>query len=298
MVAMMLVAVAWPAHGDETDNFTCRSRLTVDAQPALDEALTARIQIAIDRANSQGGSCGHACLTRELRRQAGSSAPALGTWIPHSRFARLAGREAAVERCHLRFGDSIYGAHPYNQPWLWPATHRIIFLADSILLSGRVIGLDKLDHFIREGRAHYDALARGRHLDEVLKQEQGRSDRPFALTEHGLRGRALTGVMSYADLAAGYDGLRFWRDLLVFGEARSLVTYDEHVRRFVMVRSFSFADYVTDAWDETVNRSQFHPALGREVDDILRARAVRMDDCRHLADLPDASLYVNPDCLH
>jgi hypothetical protein len=68
------------------------------------------------------------------------------TLIPHSRLAAWIGRQPDIDRCRLRFSESIYGARPYNQPWLVPFTGRIIFLADSFRLSGRVVGLDKIDH--------------------------------------------------------------------------------------------------------------------------------------------------------
>jgi hypothetical protein len=64
-----------------------------------------------------------------------------------------------------------------------------------------------------------------------------------------------------------------------------------------VVRQFSFATYVTDAWDEAINRSVLHPALRREVEAAVRARDVAPTDCRRLAQLPDARLYVNPECL-
>jgi hypothetical protein len=77
------------------------------------------------------------------------------------------------------------------------------------------------------------------------------------------------------------------------------VAYDAASGRFVQARAFTFAAYVSDAWDEAINYSGFHPALGREVETALRARGLTLPirDCRALASLPDARLYVNPGCL-
>ena len=297
IAAVMAMSLADPVAADETDNYTCRSRLTVDSQPALDRLVNERIQLAVDRANAKGARCDAACMAREIRRLIGSSEPAPVTWIPHSRLALWVARRSGVERCRVSFSDSIYGARPYDQPWLFPVTRRVIFLADSILLSRSVVGLDKIDHFIREGQAHYDAFERGRILSDILRDELGRAARPLAMTEYGLKGRALTGVVSYADLAAGYAGFLFWRDLLAVDRPQSFVAYDDATRRFVVRRQFTFAGYVSDAWDEAINRSGFHPALGREVEQALRARDVAPFDCHRLADLPDARLYVNPECL-
>jgi hypothetical protein len=51
-----------------------------------------------------------------------------------------------------------------------------------------------------------------------------------------------------------------------------LVALDAPRGRYVQARVFTFVDYVTDAWDEAINVSDFHPTLRREVDAALRAR--------------------------
>jgi len=296
-----IVAAPASAHADETDNISCHGRLTVDAEAMLDGWVNARIRSAVDRANRRGvDSCEADCLFGELRREIGSSVPVPWTWIPHSRFAVWIANTAGVDRCRLRFQESIYGGRPYNQPWLFPVTGRIIFLADSILLSGRVVGLDKIDHFIREGRAHHDAFVRGAaSIEDILTGELGNARQPLAPTEHGLKGLALTGVVSYADLAASYAGFRFWQDLLTLGRPGSLVAFDAASQRFVGRRAFTFAAYVNAAWDESINRSRFHPALGRDVTRALQSggHPTMTSDCAALVVLPDAHLYVNPECF-
>lgn len=309
MAALTLAGLATRVHADETDNFTCRSQLAIDAQPVLDRRVSDLIQRAVDRANRKRPECDAACLARELRRLVGGSAPSPATLIPHARLALWAAGRDDMDRCRIRFSESIYGARPYDQPWLWPLTHRVIFLADSILLAGHVVGLDKIDHFIREGQVHYDEVKQGRQLEDTLRAALGQSDRPLAMTEYGLRGRALTGVLSYADLAASYAGFLFWRDVLTLDRPGSFVSVEETTNHFVVQRRFTFADYVTEAWDEAINRSEFHPELRRQVDAAVRdrdfggglgrdlGRHLTISDCRHLAQLPDARLYVNPECF-
>ena len=295
-----LIAAPALAHADETDNITCRDRLTVDAQAVLDDWVNTRIRTAVERANRRDFvPCRAECLTGDLRRDIGSSMPAPWTGIPHSRFAMWIASAPGVERCRLRFQESIYGTRPYNQPWLFPVTGRIILLADSILLSGHVVGLDKINHFIREGRAHYDAFTLShRSIDAILADELGHPRQPLALTEHGLKGGALTGVVAYADLAASYAGMMFWQDLLTLGRPGSFVAFESSSARFVVTRAFTFADYVTAAWDEAINRSRFDPALGRDVARKLQAAGRRPTPaCEALVGLPDAQLYVNPECF-
>ena len=289
------------ARADETDNFTCRNRLSRDSLGTLDALMNARIREAIDRANRrEGGNCDASCLLRELRERIGGSYPSPVTLIPHSRFARWINEQPDVERCHLKFRESIYGAKPYDQPWLFPFTGRVIFVADSILLSGRVVGIDKINHFIREGLAHWRAIdRRSGDIRSVLKRELGPPRRQFRWTEYGLKGMSTTGVLAYADLAAGYFGYRFWSDLLSLDRPESFVAYDAMGQRFTQQRAFSFAAYVNDAWDEGINCSTLHPTLAREVATALRHRSMTcpVNDCQALAGLPEARLYVNPACL-
>ena len=85
---------------------------------------------------------------------------------------------------------------------------------------------------------------------------------------------SLTGVLSYADLAAGYFGYLFWKDLLSMESPESFVVYSASEAAFVQRRPFTLAAYVNDAWDESINCSTFHPALAREVAAALRDRSM------------------------
>jgi len=299
--AALMLTVPSAASADETDNFTCRARLSSDSLAILDSWVNARIQEALGRANRRAaGQADEAALVRELRKAVGGSVPHPYTLVPHSRFERWIDGQSEIDRCHLSFAETIYGARPYNQPWLYPFLGRTVLVADSILLSGRVVGVDKINHFIREGLANWRAVDRRREsIAEVLARELDPASTGWHWTEYGLKGMSLTGVLSYADVAAGYSGFRFWEDLLQLGRERSLVAYDAPLGQFVQVREFTFAAYVTDAWDEAINYSTYHPTIGREVAAALRARGMTMPvrDCRPLADLPDARLYVNPACL-
>jgi hypothetical protein len=299
--AVFFLAVPSGVSADETDNFTCRARLSRDSLAILDSWVNAQIQQALARANRRGSErADEAGVIRELQKAVGGSVPDPFTLVPHSRFERWIDGQSQVDRCHLAFEETIYGARPYNQPWLYPFLGRTVLVADSILLSGHIVGVDKINHFIREGLTNWRAVSgRGEDISDVLSRELDPALGGWNWTEAGIKGMALTGVLSYADVAAGYSGFRFWEELLQPRRERSMVAYDAALGRFVQVRNFTFAAYVTDAWDEGVNYSTFHPVLRKEVEAAVQARGMTMPvrDCRPLADLPAARLYVNPACL-
>lgn len=299
LVAVGLVASA-PVRADETDNFTCRVRPLTDALPVIDRLMNDRIQDALARANQPGGApCDAACLFQHLQAVVGANDRHPLTGIPHAVVARAVARHPEVNRCHLAFRESIYGARPYDQPWLLPFTGRIIWLADSIRVAGRVVGIDKINHFLREGLAHWRAERSGADVAAIMTRELGRPGRRWRMTEYGLKGRALTGVLAYADLAASYGGLGFWRDLLSVGHADAYIGFDGQAGRYIQQRPFTWAAYVNDAWDEAINCSAVQPALWKDVRPALDRLALRcpVTDCQVLSSLPDAALYVSPACL-
>ena len=234
---------------------------------------------------------------RELQADIGGVYRHPLTGIPHSRFERWIGDRTDVDRCRIGFRDSIYGARPYNQPWLFPFTGRIILIADSIRVNGRLIGIDKINHFIREGLSHWrDAREPGGSITAVMRKELGPPGRQFRWNEYGLKGWSLTGVLAYSDLAASYSGYRFWSDISSIGQPASLVARDATSGRFVTRRPFTFAEYVTDAWDEGLNCSEFQPGLARQVASALAKRTMTCPaaDASSLSGLPDGRLYINP----
>ena len=301
LVAALAVIPA-VASAEEADNFTCRARLTRDALVLLDGWINSRIADAIATANRRaaGSGCDAKCMQAALRGTVGASYPNPVTLIPHSRLSGWINKQPEIERCHLDFSDTIYGAKPYNRPWMFPFYGRIIFVADSIRVTGRTVGVDKFDHFIREGLDHWKYMTE-EHGDIAasVAREMGPPKKQWSWTEYGLKGLTMTGVVAYADIAAGYFGSRFWNEIMTFGQKDSYIAFDEATHRYVQRRTFTFADYVNDAWDESLNPSTFDPKLGVEVDAALKARSMTsaIGHCHGLAALPQAVLYVNPSCL-
>jgi hypothetical protein len=298
-VVFLTFAVAARSFANETDNFTCRSRPLEDSIGAVDALVNAKIHEAVARANARG-ACDASCLVRELQKSVGDNVRNPLTGIGHARLAGMIENAPGIDRCHIKFKESIYGARPYNQPWLVVFNGRIIFLADSIRLAGRVVGTDKINHFIREGLAHWRAVHEdGVGIESVMAHELGAPGWQLRLNENGLKGMTLTGVLSYADLAASYSGFRFWSDLLTPDMPESFITRDATTGRLAQRRTFSFVSYVNDAWDETINRSAFHPVLARQVAAALRDRSMDVPNasCRPLTELPYSHLYLNPWCF-
>ncbi|MFC6672729.1 hypothetical protein [Marinobacterium aestuariivivens] len=163
-------------------------------------------------------------------------------------------------------------------------------LSEWVNLAGYRVGLDKLGHFFAQGWQYFELTA----LDgETL-------ERALALGRHQEEGRygyLTTGIFSYADLAANFNGWRFWNRILLhdrdplggFVENLFLSPYVsceirllESIRQRTLVRAwryhgnFDIADYVDGAWDEGNNCNNYRtPIIQDKV--LARIRRIRRD---------------------
>lgn len=122
----------------------------------------------------------------------------------------------------------------------------------TLKFDGILLGVDKLGHFFAQGFEYMS-----KYRDEKLtswgqsEEELLESVRTLgAESESGIYGFKTTGIFSYADLAANWQGFQFYRALL--DGPNPYIKRDE-TGRWVLARRFDFADYVTDDWDEVLN---------------------------------------------
>ena len=108
------------------------------------------------------------------------------------------------------------------------------------------IGADKFSHFFNEGHNYYKRLSRfNGNMNKVL--EYGHN------MEAGMWGIRSTGVYSYADLVANFEGLSFFQSL-VEGETPY---YSCIQNKWTQVREFDWIEYVNHGWDEGMNCNRF-----------------------------------------
>lgn len=128
-------------------------------------------------------------------------------------------------------------------------------LAPAIRVGSVVVGIDKLGHFLSQGWFYFQKER------EIRAADPGASDAAVARRirqyghelEDSYLGLGGTGVYSYADLAANWQGLVFFRAL--FSNSNPYIAMDAK-GRYRLARSFHIVDYVNDAWDEVINPSR------------------------------------------
>lgn len=159
---------------------------------------------------------------------------------------RFANDSVTISKVTSSVADSIYKNTPYEKS----IVGRLFGLGAVINLHGHHVGTDKLSHFLDIGndlywdhRAHH-SIAR---LLETIKNQ-----------EEGILGFVTTGVKSYGDMAADMDGFRFWSEVIDEGASNPYFACENN--RLRQVRKFHWADYVSSAWTEAVNCSEYSSA--------------------------------------
>lgn len=140
-------------------------------------------------------------------------------------------------------------------------------LAPVVQTKGIYFGIDKLSHFGSTGRRylkHYlKKLEKG-----YSKEEAVRSAIRFGLSnEAGILGLWPSGVFSYGDMEANYQGFQFYLSLCLESEKPLL----ENVNGYWILRADpDIRKYVNPSWDESYNHSYFAPGIWSRTKAIIK----------------------------
>ncbi len=157
--------------------------------------------------------------------------------------------------------DSIYGSWSVFNGYLLgrkKAAKSPLALAPLIRLGDVIVGTDKLEHLFGMGFQYFDRYyLRGHSLKRVLK-------RGIFFEKTILGGNILaTGVFAYSDLAANFNGMRFWNSML---QKRDDILGQEHNQgpylscesaKWVQIKEIDFTAFLDLSSDESINCSKF-----------------------------------------
>lgn len=259
----LLLSYAAPAHAKELDQFSDRLRVLeyyaggyeqISGAPSperVDALLDAKMNELLDELAqrlSADPSADEAALVAHARSV--FQHPLLAELItPYEEWAK---RDPRLPLYRVR-DKGIYG-HAVNYDDMRMTWY--IELSPIIQVSGVLIGLDKLGHFLAQGFQyfeHYRSLGPAMTVPEraARVREYGHEQ------EVGQLGIATGGVYSLADLASNWAGMLFF--LALFDDVR--VEAEQHARYFARdaegvyrrARDFHWSEWVTADWDEVIN---------------------------------------------
>ncbi len=264
-----------PALASEIDSFTHRYDTSLkDSQKIIHLKANQFLNEALKLANAENKGCSEAVLYKNLRHffknhMKGKLTP----FIIHS---------PKVSKYVMNFKDSIY------RDFKWYDAFSIIFIqtiyknmAGPILRMGPYyIGADKFEHMFGRGWKYFEKYyLKNNSLLKVMEFGH-RSERIYL-------GANTTGVYSFADLSANFNGMRFWNDMLgkhadILGEKFQVKPYvrcDEN-KQWIQNNQINFLHYIDDSFDEAINCSEFRnqkilTKVLNQIDSLERDKGLR-----------------------
>ncbi len=128
------------------------------------------------------------------------------------------------------------------------------FLARILRIGDVYLGTDKIGHFLGSGFKYFKKYyLKGQSLGQALMIGWK--------AESNLLGSKTTRVISYADMLANFNGMRFWNHILQKEEdilGQNLGPYINcQENRWVQIKAMDWGDYIDHGFDETINCSRF-----------------------------------------
>lgn len=300
LLLAVIASLCWRGVGiaAEVDNITPLDLQLPDTLSELNAIFNERIHEGVDRANAdrtlvgdivdidiitQRKDCDEDRLYNELRKALFQSFTASLGLKGYALDLQL--REHLSDKSYaLPLRDSIYRDIDYLEGF----SLKLKELSDVVNVDGHLIGLDKIGHFFAEGWQYFDkANDSDGGLEGALPWGSEK--------EAGLFGYTTTGIYSYADLVANFEGWRFWNKVLLKQDDplkgpldrlfdRAYVSCDVQllasIREWRLVRAweanarFDLSDYISAAWNEAVNCNSYaNPVIEAKI-------RARIDDAR------------------
>jgi hypothetical protein len=232
----------------ELDSFTGRYGWKLkDASKVINEKANESIQIALSKANKKA-SCSEKNLYKELRKFFKNHYQ--GKFVPFILNSK------DIEKIQTKFDDTIYRDFKWYEAFSLAAVKKLYknSAAYALNMGGIYIGSDKFEHMFGRGFKYFEHYyLKGKSLRYILKF--GHNSEKYFL------GAYTTGVYSQGDLAANFNGMRFWNDMLLLRPDildRPAGPYIEcQEEKWVQIKKLNFNHYIDLTFDEATNCSKF-----------------------------------------
>lgn len=241
----------------EVDHYSIDYQTLEDAAPIVNERANTYLKDALIKANKKG-HCNEEQLYEELKYYfANHSKGVLCKELLH---------DDSIPTVKMSLDQSIYREWtPFNGYLLGRKKARTspLALGPIMRMGDHVIGTDKLEHMFGMGFIYFNRYyKKQKDLENVLK-------RGVFYEKTILGGNVIaTGIFSYADLSANFNGMRFWNHMLlkqddVLGSEHNLGPYVAcENKQWVAKEKIDFTQYIDKTMDESINCSKVASNLG------------------------------------
>ena len=250
LASFLLLSTA--TFGAEVDSFTNRYKPIADSVDLINGKTNELFSEAIDEVNEKSKKgCDEKKLYKYLRKRFRNHYTGmLSPWII---------KTDKIERIVTPVTNSIYQDFKWYQAIVPGGIARVFGDPSAALIkvNGVMLGTDKFEHFMGSGFLYYRKnYLKGKGIKEAMKIGWS--------AETGYMGAVTTGVMAYGDLAANFNGMRFWNHVLlkyndILGEQYNQGPYVKcEENQWKQVAKVDWRNYIDHAFDEGVNCSKIH----------------------------------------
>ena len=259
----------------EIDSVTPRNLKLDNSLTLINAIFNQRMQQAIKKANAEQVDiealeedefCDEEVLYTELRKaifQSFTASWGLKGYDLDTQLRSLLSRQSYS----LSLNDSIYRDINYIEGF----SLNLKELSDVVNINGHLVGLDKMGHFFAEGWQYFELTQYDNHtIEQAL--EWGKEQ------EAGKFGYSTTGIFSFADLVANFNGWRFWNKVLLkekdplkdvianfFNrpylscnvQIIASIKHRKIVKAWQYNARFDLSDYIDGTWDEGNNCNSY-----------------------------------------
>jgi hypothetical protein len=155
-------------------------------------------------------------------------------------------------------GESIYANVDY---------FKLKIFGVNVQVNGVYFGIDKLGHFLTVGFTYYKQYLRAIESGHEESVAIKKALRKGVFTEKTYYGDIVSGVFSYADLEANYQGLRFALDLC---DGPNPILEQDEKGEWTYRGNFDVSTYVNPNWDESYNPSSYIPKRWNQVEPMMK----------------------------
>ncbi len=248
--SLLCSITSWTA---EVDQFTRRNEPLSDSVEVINQKANEYLATAIDDLNRDSKGCQEEKLYPELKKYFANHTK--------GKLVVFALNDNSVEKRRIPKNESIYADWNFLTGWVLATQLNFLdnlALMPSIRIGETQIGVDKLEHFFGTGFKYFSShYLKGKTYEETLYN--GAKIELIVLGGN----RFQTGVFSYGDLSAEFNGMRFWNHMLqlrddILGSEQNLGPYIVcQDKKWIKVKDLDFRNYIDNSMDEAINCSTF-----------------------------------------
>jgi hypothetical protein len=268
IILSALLVLSQNSFAAESDNFTARQLDLVDASTQVNELANKYLRSSIK--NLAVAGCDEEALYAELRK----------AFANHSKgeFTKDILYKSAVPIYALPIKKSVYETWEIPDGYLLgkkSAATSPLALSPLIKIGDQAVGVDKFEHMFGMG---FDYFKKNYVKDGNIKLILNYGG---AMEKSILGGNVFaTGVFSYGDLSANFNGMRFWNHMLQKND--DILGADQNLGPYVVCQDkkwavneknpIDFRNYIDASMDESINCSKFAgtKAIGKFKAEVIK----------------------------